>query len=80
MVGPDLGVVDVVGFVGEIAADDVIDFFLDEGTDVIEDSLFLLSHMIVMFFNKMIKSTYCTLSTYISLSIPIKSTHTIYNI
>ena len=80
MVGPDLGVVDVVGFVGEITADDVIDFFLDEGTDVIEDSLFLLSHTLVMFLNKMIKSTYCTLSTYISLNIPIKSTHTTYNI
>ena len=45
MVGPDLGVVDVVGFVGEVTADHVIDFFLDEGTDVIEAGLFLLSHI-----------------------------------
>ena len=44
MVGPDLGIVDIVGFVGEVAADDVVDLLLDERTDVVEHGLLLLTH------------------------------------
>ena len=45
LVGPDLGIVDVVGFVGEVGTDDVIDLLLDEGPDVVEDCLLLLTHV-----------------------------------
>jgi CBS domain-containing protein len=47
LVGPDLSVVDVVVLVGEVIADDVVDFFLHERTDVVEDCLFLLAHFYI---------------------------------
>ena len=42
MVGPELCLIDVVDLVGELVADDVVDFFLDEPADVVEDCFFLL--------------------------------------
>ena len=45
LVRPDLSIVNIVIFIGEMDVDDVVDFFLDEGTDVIEDCFFLFGHM-----------------------------------
>jgi len=42
LVGPGLGVVDVVVFVLEVLADHSVDFGLDECADVVENDLFLL--------------------------------------
>jgi hypothetical protein len=44
LVGPDLRVVDVVVFIGEVAADDVVHFLLHERSDVVEDRLLLFAH------------------------------------
>ena len=44
LVRPDLSIVNIVIFIGEMDVDDVVDFFLDEGTDVIEDCFFLFGH------------------------------------
>jgi len=44
LVRPDLSIVNIVIFIGEMDVDDVVDFFLDEGTDVIEDCFFLFAH------------------------------------
>lgn len=46
LIGPDLRIIDIVVFVGEMVADDVVDLFLHEGADVVKDSLFLFSHYI----------------------------------
>lgn len=45
LVGPYLRIVDVVGFGGEVVIDNAVDFLLDERTDVVEDSFFLLGHL-----------------------------------
>lgn len=44
MIGPDLRIVYVVVLIGEMVVNDVVDFFLDKRTDVVEDCLFLLAH------------------------------------
>jgi len=45
LVGPDLGIVNVVVFVVEVLADDGVDLLLHEGSDVIEDSLAFVAHL-----------------------------------
>lgn len=44
LIGPDLGIVDVVVLVGEVVGYHIVDFLLYERTDVVEDCLFLFSH------------------------------------
>jgi len=44
LVGPDLCIVDVVVFIGEVAVDHIVYFLLHERTDVIEYRLFLFRH------------------------------------
>lgn len=45
LIGPYLGIVDVVVFIGKVAADDVVDLLLNEWANVVEYGLFLLSHV-----------------------------------
>lgn len=52
MVGPDLGIVDVVVLIGEVVADHVVDLLLHEGTDVIEHGLLLFAHYIINIIGK----------------------------
>lgn len=47
MVGPDLGIVDVVVLIGEVVADHVVHLLLNKGTDVIENCLLLFTHYII---------------------------------
>jgi hypothetical protein len=44
LVGPNLGVVDVVVLIGEVVADHVVDLFLNKWTDIIEHRLLLFAH------------------------------------
>ncbi len=44
LISPYLCIIDVVVFVGEVIADDGVDFFLNEGADVVEYSFFLFTH------------------------------------
>ena len=44
MVGPDLGIVDVVVLVVEVVPNNSIDFLLDKRTNVVKDSLLLVTH------------------------------------
>ena len=44
LVGPYLGVVDVVVFIGKVTADHIVDLLLNERSNVVEYCLFLLSH------------------------------------
>jgi hypothetical protein len=45
LIGPNLSIVDVVVFVGEMIIDHVVDFLLYELPNVIENSLLLLTHI-----------------------------------
>jgi hypothetical protein len=44
LIGPYLGIVDVVVSALEVLADDFVDFGLDEDSDVVENDLFLFGH------------------------------------
>jgi len=52
LVGPELCVINVVIFVVELVVDDVVDFFLDEPADVVEDCFFLFWHVSFIFYNE----------------------------
>lgn len=44
LIGPCLCIIDIVAFVLEMLIDDLVDFPLDEGSNVVEDNLFLFGH------------------------------------
>jgi len=44
LIGPKLRVVDIVVFIGEMAADHTVDLLLHERAYVAEDGLFFLTH------------------------------------
>jgi hypothetical protein len=46
LIRPNLSIVNVVVFISEMAADDVVHLLLNEGADVVEHCLFLLTHML----------------------------------